>query len=76
MKPPYLRLDLLSLDLERRRGDRTLRELAQEVGVSTATLCRVENGAPCDLATFARLCCWLEADPRRYLGLMPTGRRV
>ena len=52
-----------------RRGSRGVRAAAAEVGISSATLSRVENGNMPDLATFARICRWLERDPREFLGI-------
>ena|ERR1051325_5956931 len=51
-----------------RRGSRGVRAAAAEVGVSPATLSRVENGHLPDLETFAKLCAWLERDPAEFLG--------
>lgn len=51
-----------------RRGTRGVRDTANEVGVSPATLSRVENGKQPDLATFEKLCRWLEINPSDVLG--------
>jgi len=32
-----------------------MRELAKEIGISTATLCRIEDGNPMNQATFMKL---------------------
>lgn len=50
------------------RGARGLRETALEIGVSPATLMRVENGRTPDVATFGKLCAWLEIPPGAFLG--------
>ena len=52
-----------------KRGGRGVRAAAAEVGVSSATLSRVENGHMPDLETFAKICRWLDRDPREFLGL-------
>lgn len=52
-----------------RRGGRGVRAAAMDVGVSAATLSRVENGHMPDLETFAKICRWLDRDPREFLGL-------
>lgn len=52
-----------------KRGSRGVRVVAAEVGTSHSTLSRVENGHMPDLETFAKLCRWLERDPREFLGL-------
>ena len=64
-----LRLKLLGKDVRRHRGALGIRDAASAVGVSAATMSRVENGIAPDLYTFAKLCRWLAADPKRYLGL-------
>ena len=52
-----------------KRGGRGVRSAAIDVGVSSATLSRVENGHMPDLETFAKICRWLDRDPREFLGL-------
>jgi transcriptional regulator with XRE-family HTH domain len=52
-----------------KRGARGIRATAAEVGVSAATLSRVENAHMPDLETFAKICRWLDRDPREFLGL-------
>ena len=52
-----------------KRGGRGVRAAAADVGVSPATLSRVENGHMPDLETCAKICRWLERDPREFLGL-------
>lgn len=52
-----------------KRDGRGVRSAAAEVGVSHATLSRVENGHMPDLDTFAKICRWLDRDPREFLGL-------
>lgn len=52
-----------------KRGSRGVRAVAAEVGTSHATLSRVENGHMPDLETFAKLCRWLNRDPREFLGM-------
>src|ERR1700678_1544617 len=48
------------------RGRQSIRQAAAEAGVSFSTLSRVEAGAQPDLATFLRLCAWLEVPPERF----------
>ena len=52
-----------------KRGSRGVRAVAADIGTSPATLSRVENGNMPDLETFAKLCRWLERDPREFLGI-------
>jgi transcriptional regulator with XRE-family HTH domain len=53
------------------RAGKGVRETAKEVGVSPATLSRVENKKIPDLETFGKICAWLGDDPNIYLGLLP-----
>jgi transcriptional regulator with XRE-family HTH domain len=55
--------------LRDRRGGRGIREVAKEIGVSPATLTRVEGGRLPDLATFQKMCFWLRVDPAEILDL-------
>jgi transcriptional regulator with XRE-family HTH domain len=71
-----LRLDLLALDLTRRRSSRPLRAVALEIGISAATLLRIESGKGPDLESFAKLCRWLGTNPNRYLGLTVSFNRT
>jgi transcriptional regulator with XRE-family HTH domain len=52
-----------------KRGSRGVRAAALDAEVSPATFSRVENGHMPDLATFAKLCKWLDRDPREFLGM-------
>ena len=56
-----------------KRGERGVRGVAKDIGVSTATLSRVENGQQPDLNTFQKLCQWLEIDPSEFLDTNGTG---
>lgn len=55
--------------IQQRRAGKGVRETAKEVGVSPATLSRVENGKVPDLDTFSKICAWLGDDPAVFLGL-------
>lgn len=48
------------------RGDRTLRDVADSVGLSASTLSRIERGERPDLWSLLRLCDWLGLDPREF----------
>lgn len=50
------------------RGSKKLRETAVEIGISAATLLRVESGRIPDVLTFGKLCKWLQVDPKSFLG--------
>jgi transcriptional regulator with XRE-family HTH domain len=76
-----MKMDRLAQRIQEHRAGKGIREAAKEVGVSPATLSRVENGKVPDLETFSRICQWLKEDPAIYLGLagrpaaaVPTAR--
>ena len=64
-----LSLHQLGERLRQERGSRGIREVAAEIGVSPATLSRVERGNVPDLDTFAKICRWLKVDPAEVLGV-------
>jgi transcriptional regulator with XRE-family HTH domain len=45
----------------------TLREIADQTGVSAATLSRLERGTTPDLETFFAICTWLDVSPRVFM---------
>lgn len=58
----------LGVLLRARRGTRSLRAIAQEIGgVSASTLSRIEQGKVPDLDTFRRLCGWLGISTDRFM---------
>lgn len=61
-------IDDLGRLITARRAAKGVRAAASEVGISSATLSRVENGHMPDLETFAKLCAWLGKDPNEFLG--------
>lgn len=63
-----LRIEELGRLIAQKRGSRGVRASAVEADISPATLSRIENGHMPDLATFAKICRWLERDPREFLG--------
>lgn len=44
-----------------------LREAAAEIGISFATLSRIENSKIPDLLTYAKVCKWLNVDMNLFL---------
>ncbi|MEQ1844514.1 MAG: helix-turn-helix transcriptional regulator [Nitrospira sp.] len=61
-------LSSLSKMVNVRRGDNKLRETAKEIGISPATLMRIEGGRIPDVATFGKVCHWLGVEPGEFLG--------
>ena len=59
----------LSKLLIEKRGDRGVREFAREIGISAATLSRIERGKLPDIETFGKLCSVLKLDPADILGI-------
>lgn len=66
----HVKMDVLAEHILRRRDGRGVREAAKEVGISPATLSRVENRKIPDLETFGKICAWLGEDPATFLGLV------
>ena len=67
-----LPLHVLGLEIKKKRGEKGLKEAATEIGVSIATLSRIESGKQPDLETFTKICQWLSLDPSDVLGFNPT----
>ncbi len=54
--------------IKTKRGNRGLREIAQEIGdVSPSTLSRIENGKVPDMDTFLRICDWLHVSSEEFI---------
>lgn len=66
----HVKMDVLAQHILQRRDGRGIREAAKEVGISPATLSRVENKKVPDLETFGKICAWLGEDPATFLGLV------
>ncbi len=54
--------------LQQKRGSMGIRAAAGEIGISPATLSRIENGSLPDLDTLQKACRWLGVDPASYFG--------
>src|SRR5690349_16054276 len=67
---PKMTIQTLGRKLVEARGNRGIREVAKEIGVSPATLSRVERGHLPDLETFGKICKWLKIDPGQVLGVI------
>lgn len=68
MTKPRPSLETLGQLIAEKRGETGVRAAAREIGISPATLSRVENGHLPDLENFRRICKWLGIDPNRILG--------
>jgi transcriptional regulator with XRE-family HTH domain len=66
------RLEQLGRRILEKRGATGLRAVANEIGISPATLSRVERGKLPDLETFQKICRWLDVDPGEILGVKAT----
>lgn len=62
-----IKLEQISIAIKDKRGNRGLREVAQEIGISHATLSRIEGGKQPDLETFSKICNWLNINPAKVL---------
>ncbi len=73
---PKITLETLGRLAAERRGDLGVRAAAKAVGISAATLSRVERGYLPDLGTFQKICKWLDLDPGQVLGMKPPERSM
>ena len=62
-------LEPLGALVSEKRGKVGVRATAAMIGISPATLSRIENGHLPDLENFRKICQWLEIDPATVLGL-------
>ena len=51
---------LLSQAIRKKRGAKSLRIIATEIGISAATLSRIENGKTPNLHSYQRICNWIK----------------
>ena len=59
--------------IRKQRGERGLREVAQEIGeVNASTLSRIEHGNLPDLDTFLRICRWLGVSPDEFTTVLDS----
>ena len=65
-------METLVQQLKEKRGGQGIRRIAEQIGISPATLSRVERGNLPDLETFGKICSWLELDPAAVLNIKPA----
>jgi transcriptional regulator with XRE-family HTH domain len=56
-------LEELGRRVQRKRGEMGIRAAAKEIGISHATLSRIERGHLPDLENYRKICSWLGEDP-------------
>ncbi|PPC85473.1 MAG: transcriptional regulator [Hyphomicrobium sp.] len=69
-------LESLGRMIAKRRGSQGLRAAAAEIGISSATLSRVENGHLPDLENFKKICDWLGVDVSAVSGAPRIGQQA
>lgn len=74
MPKPRPSLNSLGQLILEKRGSTGVRAAAREIGISPATLSRVENGHLPDLENFCLICKWLDIDPNRILGFRSSDK--
>jgi len=62
-------IDNIGQQLIKQRSGKGIRDAAKEIGISSATLSRVERGGTPDIDTFRKICVWLNVDPGEVLGI-------
>jgi transcriptional regulator with XRE-family HTH domain len=65
-------LENLGRLVQERRGSRGIREVAREIGISHATLTRVERGHLPDLENYQKICKWMGIDITSVSGMPST----
>ena len=60
---------MLATKVRAERGSSSIREIARKIGVSPATVTRIESGGDPDLVSFRRVCRWLNVSAADLLGL-------
>ncbi len=67
-------LESLGRLIAKKRGNQGLRAAAAEIGISSATLSRVEHGHLPDLENFRKICDWLEIEVSSVSGVPKIGQ--
>lgn len=66
-------LENLGRLVQEKRADRGIRSVAKEIGISHATLSRVERGHLPDLENYQKICNWLGIEMAPVSGGTPAG---
>lgn len=66
----------LARKIREKRAGKGIREAAKEIGISPATLSRVENEKVPDLDTFSRICAWMGENPSTFLGVQNQEKSI
>lgn len=53
-------------DMAKKKKRIGVREFAKEIGISAATLSRIENGKVPDIETFFKLCFWMKRSSNEF----------
>lgn len=69
-------LESLGRMIAKKRGNQGLRAAAAEIGISSATLSRVENGHLPDLENFKKICNWLGVEVSSVAGAPRIGQQA
>ncbi len=67
---------ILGQMLQRKRGSMGIRAAAGEIGISPATVSRIENGRIPDIDTLRKVCAWVGVDAALYLGTAADPQRT
>jgi len=57
-------------------NDMSMQQAANEIGISKATISRLEKSSIPDVETFAKVCQWLEKEPNRYFVNLSDGEKL
>lgn len=64
-----MKLEELGGLTRQKRGNMGIRVAAAEIGISPATLSRIENGHIPDMQTLDKICDWIGKDPSNFTGI-------
>ena len=73
---PNVNIHMLGQMLAQKRSGVGIRAVAKEIGVSPATLSRVERGFLPDLETFSKICEWVGVNPANVLGVKVKSEQI